>query len=208
MWNPRLFLTTRGKVLLLLRKEGSCTVAYLSHQLQVTPNAIRQHLSSLERDYLVIQQPVRTGARKPAMGYFLTDRAEPLFPNRYGGLLLECVEGLLAKKGSSQVCDFLANLGRSAAEGYLDRLAGVPAEELLREVKRIMEERGSLVEMEEADGEIVVRDFNCPHAAVTRVHPEVCQVQRAFLQRLLGSTGVEIACDRQKAHCGFLIQLP
>lgn len=193
---------------MLLRKEGSCTVAYLSHQLQVTSNAIRQHLSALERDYLVTQQPVRTGARKPAMGYFLTSRAESLFPNRYGDLLLECVQQLLAKEGSSQVCDFLSNLGRNAAEEYLDRLAGVPAEELLREVKRIMEERGSLVELEQVDGEIVVRDFNCPHAAVTRVHPEVCQVQRAFLQRLLGPAGVEVACDRQEAHCGFRIRLP
>ena len=143
MWNRRLFLTTRGKVLLRLRKEGSCTVSYLSNQLQVTPNAIRQHLSALERDYLVTQQPVRNGARKPALSYSLAARAESLFPNRYSDLLLDCVQELLTKEGSSQVGDFLSELGRSAAEGYLDRLTGAPAEKLVQEVKRIME-KGAL----------------------------------------------------------------
>ena len=192
---------------MLLRREGSCTVAYLSRQLQVTPNAIRQHLSSLERDYLVTQQPVRSGARKPALGYSLTAQAETLFPNRYGNLLLDCVQELLAKEGNTQVGDFLSGLGRSAAEGYLDRLADISAEDLIQEVKRIMEGRGSLVELERVDEEIVVRDFNCPHAAVTQVHPEVCQVQRAFLHRLLEPARVEVACDQQRSRCAFRIQL-
>ena len=208
MWNPRLFSTTRGKVLLLLRKEGSCTVSYLSQQLQVTPNAIRQHLSALERDYLVTQQPLRTRGRKPALDYSLTGQAESLFPNRYSELLSDWVQAFLAREGSSPVSDFLSELGRSAAEEYLNRLAGLPLEERIKEVKRIMEERGSLVELESADGELVVRDFNCPHGAVTRVHPEVCQVQRAFLQRVLGTARVEVVCDRQEAHCGFRVQLP
>ncbi len=199
-------MTTRGKVLLLLRKEGSCTVSYLSNQLQVTPNAIRQHLSALERDYLVTQQPVRNGARKPALSYSLAARAESLFPNRYSDLLLDCVQELLAKEGSSQVGDFLSELGRSAAEDYLDRLAGAPAEGLVQEVKRIMEERGSLVELEEVNAEVVLRDFNCPHAAVTRAHPEAGQVQRAFLHRLLEPARVEVACDQQRSRCVFRIQ--
>src|SRR5919106_441838 len=74
MWNYRFFQSTRGKVLFLLKKRGPCTVAYLSHQLELTPNAIRQHLSSLERDNLVTQQPVKTGPNKPALADGYADR--------------------------------------------------------------------------------------------------------------------------------------
>ena len=207
MWNRRFFLTTRGKVLLLLRKEGSCTVAHLSRQLQVTPNAMRQHLSALERDYLVTQHPVKTGVSKPALAYSLTIQAESLFPNRYDSLLLDCVRELLAKEGTEETGNFLSGLGSSAAEGYVDRLDEIPAQELIQEVKLIMEERGSLVEWERVDEEIVLRDFNCPYAVVTPVHPEVCQVQRAFLHRLLEPAGVEVACDPGESRCTFRIQL-
>jgi len=192
---------------LLLRKEGSCTVAHLSRQLQVTPNAIRQHLSALERDYLVTQQPVKTGANKPALAHSLTAQAESLFPNRYDSLLLDCVQELLAKKGIEEAGNFLSGLGRSGAEGYVNRLDEMRAEDLIQKVKRIMEEWGSLVEWERVDEEIVLRDFNCPYAAVTQVHPEVCQVQRAFLHRLLEPAGVEVACDRKESRCAFRIQL-
>ena len=95
MWNRRFFLTTRGKVLLLLRKQSHCTVAYLSQQLQLTPNAIRQHLSALERDELVAQRPLKTGPYKPALAYYLTSEAESLFPKRYESLLSGFIKELV-----------------------------------------------------------------------------------------------------------------
>jgi DeoR family suf operon transcriptional repressor len=206
MWEHRFFQSTRGKVLFLLKKRGACTVAYLSHQLELTPNAIRQHLSALERDNLVTQQPVKTGPNKPALAFSLAPNAESLFPKRYGALLSKLVENLERKQGRDKVCHLLSELGESLAERYVNCLIDLTFEERMKEVGRIMEESGSIPDWEINSQGWVVRDFNCPYSAAARAHPSVCEVQRSFLQRLLGPTKVTVACQQQEGLCGFQIK--
>jgi predicted ArsR family transcriptional regulator len=207
MRDSRLFLTTRGKVLLLLKKQRACTVAYLSQQLKLTTNAIRQHLSALERDNLVTHQSVKTGPNKPALLFSLTSQAESLFPKRYGGLLLDLLHELLEREGSVAVCHLLSQLGCQSAQRHLGRLAGMTFEEKVAEVGRIMEEDGSIIDWERFEGGLVVQDFNCPYATVAKAHPEVCQAQQSFLQQLLEPARVELACLHQEARCQFQVTI-
>jgi len=205
MWNPRLFLTTRGKVLLLLKKQRACTVAYLGQQLKLTNNAIRQHLSALERDNLVTHQSVKTGPTKPALLFSLTSQAESLFPKRYEGLLLDLLQELVEREGKAAVSHLLSQLGCRSAQRHLGRLAGMTFEEKVAEAGRIMEEDGSIIEWERSEGSLVVRNFNCPYATISRVHPEVCQAQRSFLQQLLEPARVDLVCLHQEARCQFQV---
>ena len=207
MWESSFFLTTRGKVLLLLKKSSPCTVAYLSQQLGLTRNAIRQHLSALERDNLVTKQPMRTGPTKPALAYSLTSRAEPLFPKQYASLLANLIQELLATEGNPPVAALLSSLGRAAARSYLGRLARLNSRDRLEEVRRIMEEDGAMAESCQMGPDVVIRDFNCPYSEVVKGQPEVCQVRRSFLQRLLEPATVELACDHRAARCEFRIRL-
>jgi predicted ArsR family transcriptional regulator len=215
MWNSSFFLTTRGKVLLILKKSAPCTVAYLSQQLGLTRNAIRQHLSALERDNLVTHQLMRTGPTKPALAYSLTSQAEPLFPKQYASLLANLIQELLATEGNPPqglsrieiVATLLSSLGRTAAGSYLGRLAHLNSRDKLEEVRRIMEESGAIAESCQVGPDVVIRDFNCPYSEVVKGQPEVCQVRRSFLQRLLEPATVELACDHRAAHCEFRIRL-
>jgi len=206
MWDYRFFQSTRGKVLFLLKKRGPCTVAYLSQQLELTPNAIRQHLSALERDNLISQQPVKTGPNKPAMAFSLTSNAESFFPKRYETLLSKLVDGLEKKQGRAVVCRLLSDLGDSLAEGYTSHFSSLDFEERMREVSRIMEESGSIPDWEINGHGWELRDYNCPYSAAARANPAVCEVQSGFLQKLLYPAEVTIACQQQKGHCGFQIR--
>ncbi len=82
LWNQRFFATTRGQLILLLRRADQ-TVEELAQALQLTDNAVRAHLATLERDGLVEQQGMRRGGGKPAFVYTLTAEAERLFPKAY-----------------------------------------------------------------------------------------------------------------------------
>ncbi|MEK7814599.1 MAG: ArsR family transcriptional regulator [Chloroflexota bacterium] len=206
MWESSFFLTTRGKVLLLLKKSSPCTVAYLSQQLGLTRNAIRQHLSALERDNLITQQLMRTGPTKPALAYSLTPQAEPLFPKQYASLLANLIQELLATEGNPPVATLLSSLGRTAAESYLGRLAHLNSRDKLEEVRRIMEEGGAIAESCQVGPDVVIRDFNCPYSEVVKGQPEVCQVRHSFLQMLLEPATVELACDHRAARCEFRIR--
>src|SRR3954471_18188566 len=99
-WNDRFFASTRGQVVLLLR-QGQATVEDLAGALDLTDNAVRAHLTALERDGLVVQRGQRQGSGKPAYTYKLTPEAEELFPKAYGAvlhLLLDVLEESLSRQ--------------------------------------------------------------------------------------------------------------
>jgi predicted ArsR family transcriptional regulator len=59
----------------------------LADALQLTDNAARAQLATLERDGLVRLSGSRAGSRKPNLTYEVTGDAERLFPKPYGALL-------------------------------------------------------------------------------------------------------------------------
>src|SRR5205814_10569375 len=62
-WRERLFKSTRGKILELLRTR-ECTVNDLAEALRLTDNAVRAHTARLGSDRLVIQSGNKPARRK------------------------------------------------------------------------------------------------------------------------------------------------
>src|SRR5215467_12194918 len=85
-WRERLLESTRGRILQQLRAREE-TVNELAATLQLTDNAVRAHLLSLERDGLVQQTGIQPGFRRPHALYGLTSQSEQIFPKAYGALL-------------------------------------------------------------------------------------------------------------------------
>ncbi|MBO0700718.1 MAG: ArsR family transcriptional regulator, partial [Zavarzinella sp.] len=84
--DDRFWTSSRGQVLALLRR-GVQTVGELAAALELTGNAVRAHLTGLERDGLVRPMGTRRGPRKPTVTYAVTPEAEQLFPKEYGPIL-------------------------------------------------------------------------------------------------------------------------
>src|SRR5437764_15198618 len=85
-WNQRFFASTRGRILMLLRRAGR-TVDELAQILNLTDNAVRAHLATLERGGFVRQLGERRGIGKPAKIYELSTDAERLFTASYESIL-------------------------------------------------------------------------------------------------------------------------
>src|ERR1044072_7483243 len=84
--DKRFFESTRGRIVALLRGTTK-TVNELAEELELTDNAVRGHLLTLERDGLIKQSGIQRGIRKPHFAYQLTQEAEQLFPKAYDALL-------------------------------------------------------------------------------------------------------------------------
>src|SRR5919112_160401 len=123
--DERFFDSTRERIVSLMR-DGSSTVNELSSKLELTDNAIRAHLLSLERDGLIRQSGVQRGARKPHFAYELTAEAERLFPKAYDALLNQLIKTLKGCLPPSAVEDVLREVGRSLAGGHA--ADGAPAD--------------------------------------------------------------------------------
>src|SRR5581483_4641755 len=121
----RFFASTRGRLIALLRRAVR-TVEELAEALNLTDNAVRAHLTSLERDGLVRQQGVRRGGvGKPAYTYGLTEDAEALFPKAYGELLRQLLTLLSQRLTAGHHASGPPEERVAAAVAYLNELGGL-----------------------------------------------------------------------------------
>ena len=204
-WRERLFKSTRGKILNLLRTRER-TVNELAEELRLTDNAVRAHLASLERDRLVSQSGLKQGIRKPHTTYALGPEAEHLFPKAYGELV-----SLLISIFSRQIKprNFRAGMraaGRTLAQEHLSELKGKTRRQRIDAAVRILKELGGAATFREEDGKHFIFGNGCPIAAATANHPEACLLAESLLSEVIGSS-VKERCVRGAApSCRFEVK--
>ena len=114
LWDQRALSTSRGQVLLALRR-GPRTVEELAQALELTRNAVRSHLSTLERDGLVQRAGKRRGTVKPSNLFELTAAAEELFSHAYAPVLRQLLSVLREQLPAGGLDDLLNEVGRRMA---------------------------------------------------------------------------------------------
>jgi predicted ArsR family transcriptional regulator len=199
-WSARLFATTRGQIVVLLRR-ASRTVDELAEVLDMTDNGVRSHLATLERDGLVRQAGTRRGSGKPAYMYELTPDADALFPKAYVGILDQVLNVLGEHLPAEAVDDILREVGHRLAVGR-----AAPPGDLRSRVDwgaGLLREMGGLPEVEEHEDNFVIRGYGCPLVALVPGHPEVCGLAEVLLSDVIGAT-VQERCEREdRPRCRF-----
>ena len=199
----RFFESTRGRIVSLLRGD-SLTVNELAEALDLTDNAVRAHLVTLERDGLVRQSGVRRGFRKPHFAYKLTHEAERLFPKAYHVLLNRLISVLNARLGAKAITELLREVGRSLAEQQSSAKRSL--ETRARDAVKALEALGGAARIEKEENKLVIRSGSCPLAAAVSEHPEVCQLAEALMTEIVG-VPVREKCDRNgPPQCRFEIK--
>ena len=199
-WSSRFFATTRGQLILLLRRAGR-TVDELAQALHLTGNGVRSHLLALERDGLVRQGGARRGQGKPAYTYELTPEADYLFPKAYDTILDELLTVLSAHLSPYALEPILHDLARRLSAGHI-----APPGDLESRVERgvdLLREMGGLPELEERAGTFTIHGYSCPLAALVPRHPEACRLAEAVLTNVTGAD-VREHCERgETPRCRF-----
>jgi predicted ArsR family transcriptional regulator len=203
-WDERYFESTRGRIVMLLRRSGR-TVEELANSQGLTDNGVRAHLAVLERDGIVRQRgSVRrgSGGGKPAYLYELTPEAEELFPKAYEPTLRRLLEVLAERMGPEDTDALLRAVGRGLVEGKTIPTDGTTRARLEAAVG-VLNELGGLAQLEERDGAYLIQGYSCPLAALTPEHPEVCRMAETMLTEVAGVSVYE-RCDRgERPRCCF-----
>ena len=201
-WNQRFFSSTRGRILTLLRRKKR-TVEDLAGELALTDNAVRAHLTTLERDGFVRQQGVRRGSGKPALEYELAPEAENLFPKSYGQVLNEVVQALEERMGQAELEETLRTVGQRIATHW-----NIPPGDLrarLAAAVEVLNDMGGMAELEEENGEYTIRSYSCPLAAAVSDHHEVCNLAETLLAELTGVPIQEHCIYGERPQCRFSV---
>lgn len=202
--NSQRFLeTTRGRILGLLRCDTR-TVEELAQALDLTDNAVRAHLSTLERDGMVRSAGVRRGpgAGKPSTVYELPPGAEVVFSRAYPPMLGALLEELVAQLPSEQMEALLAATGRRLAEpllppGTASRTAR------LRAAAEVLNALGGAASLEEGEGGTIIRGCGCPLASTVARRPEMCRAFEALLSEVIGAPVRQCCRHGERPSCCF-----
>lgn len=176
--------TQRRLLETLLRSPEGVAVDALIEDLGVTENAVRLHITALQRDRLVQQVgSVRTGGR-PQFLYTLTDDGREAFPRRYQhmaeGLIGEVAESL----GDAALKKAMRRMGIKAGEGVAAPKGGkVSVEEAAIAMKGLGYDARSQTSRKHGD-EIVAH--NCVFHHLASRHAAVCEFDLAFMATATG----------------------
>jgi predicted ArsR family transcriptional regulator len=201
--DKRFFNSTRGQIVLLLRYSNK-TVNELAEELNLTDNAVRAHLLTLERDRLVRQTGIVKGFRKPHFAYGLTDEARHIFPKSYDSLLNQLLDVLKTRLSPASLKDILLEVGRRIG----NRNSAEPKEnigERLDNALHTLEELGGAARVIKEDDKILIKSESCPFADAVTEHPEVCQLAESMIGEIVGKS-VKEKCNRDSLpQCCFEI---
>ena len=204
-WQRRMLETTRGRIISLLRT-GPRTVNELADALELTDNAVRTHLSALERDGLVRQEGVRRAVGKPAYEYRLTVEAESFFPKAYATVLSGVLKRLREERGEEGLRDFLRSVGHEAGEQARTNAADL--RERLDIAVQLLGSLGGLAEVQEETDAFLIKGYSCPIGAIVGANPEACGLAEELVAGAIGAE-VQECCDRSGSpRCNFRVPKP
>jgi predicted ArsR family transcriptional regulator len=206
-FRERLLESTRGQILTLLRSAPR-TVNELAAALNLTDNAVRAHLTSLERDGLVHRQGMQPGVRKPHVSYGLTTDAEQIFPKAYGPLLNHFLEMVSKRLTKRDLNASLREVGRTVAGEFLNALPKETRATPLAGALEVLKELGGAASLQDKGGKQFIRGSNCPLSAVTAHHPEACLIAEALLSELIGVPVKERCTHGAQPRCCFEVVMP
>ncbi len=208
-------ISTKTELLALLKRNGGRSVRELASALELAPVTVRQHLTHLERDGLVVAERQAGSNGRPANIYRLTARGHAAFPRhseRLTEMLIQEIgflkghelEGLTVRQKRDLV---LRRLAERLADDYLPLLQGQPLQRRVAFVTEVMQDDGGFAEWKRTKMGYEIRDYNCLFHRLLDGQVEVCEWHRSFLTRLLG-TGVRAAAcpDGADQCCRFVVE--
>jgi predicted ArsR family transcriptional regulator len=190
--------SNRERILELLETNRAMTSGELSRTLQVTPADIRHHLRRLVRDRLIMSVGERKalGKGRPSKVYMLAGQGENV--TRLAGKLLQ--EWLQSHpQPDSETYTQLAHLIYAPAPAP----AGHITQRLLYAIQQVNKHHYLAHWEAHADAPQVVFG-HCPFLSILDDHPELCQMDEAYLGELLG-TRVEQLAKREPNRMGLPI---
>ena len=192
---------------LLLATKTGLTVEGLSQQLDISRNAVRQHLAALELEGLVTKGVTHPTRGRPEQLYELTAKGHELFPRKYSWFSELLIESLREEASPEQLRQRFIEMGKRVG-AHLPGIAGGPAERI-KQMTNVMRDLGYESTMREGSGPALpsIEATNCVFHHLASRFPDVCQFDLALLEQVVQRPVVHEECMvKGGAACRFKFQ--
>jgi DeoR family suf operon transcriptional repressor len=198
---------SRYDILKILKKE-CCTVDDLSSKIGISSTAIRQHITILEKEALVRGERLKEGIGRPKVVYFVTEKAEELFPKYYSWLTESMIGEIIETHGEEELEIIFKKIGIKFSQLYIERVQGKSLEERILIIADILNEWGAYASVESNGEYYLLKNYNCSFYDVAQKYPQVCNVHTTFLEQLLEQNPDKTASmARGNDYCAYQIKI-
>lgn len=185
----------------LLRNKAGETVDGLARKLGVSRNAVRQHLTALERDRLVAKGPRQPSGGRPEQLYVLTPNGHEQFPRQYSWiseLLLQALEN----RAQDDLGDELERMGEAVGKSLRAQLGEVDTSEArIAALAALMEGMGYDARATTDETGPAIEAQNCVFHKLAFKRPEVCRFDLAMMAASTGTSVEHRKCMASGAEC-------
>lgn len=192
---------------LLLNSTAGMSIDEMAARLEISRNAVKQHLVMLEKQQLVQEAALnsRTGGR-PARSYMLTEQGVNRFPKQYAwfcNLLLSEMASTLNTEALEQM---MWRMGVKLANSLAPQFSHKEPAEKLASLIELMQSLGYHAELERQADRCSIKALNCVYHDLAQQHPEICQFDQALIATLLEKPIQQMTCMAKKdCDCRFSI---
>jgi predicted ArsR family transcriptional regulator len=195
------------EVMEFLRRKHAASAEAIAAELKITPNAVRQHLTNLEREGLVKSEPVRARRGRPSLQFSLTERADAVFPKRYGQLATMVLAELREMQGERALDDLFRRIAVRHAAAMEHQIDGLDFDQKVQKIVAWINRAGTLAEAREFEGGVRITIHNCPFRNTALKFPQVCSITPHLIVELLGApVSQDSSIHRNDPYCSFLVQ--
>jgi predicted ArsR family transcriptional regulator len=165
----------------LLHNKAGESVDGLARKLAISRNAVRQHLTALERDGLVEKGPRQPSGGRPEQLYVLTPNGHERFPRQYSWiseLLLQALE----TRAPGDLGDELDRMGESVGKMLRGLLGDAATSEArVAALAALMEGLGYDAHATTDENGPAIEAQNCVFHKLAFKRPEVCRFDLAMM---------------------------
>lgn len=205
-WERHFGASTRGRVVALLRR-GPYTVEELAAKLDLTDNAVRAQLATLERDGVVVATGTRRDGTvgKPATLYATAPASDTLFSAAYAPTLA----ALLAELGDRLTATELRSILRSTGRRLAPAESAKTFKARVENAARLLADLGADADLVAGPDGYEIQSHGCPLSQAVNAHPQTCRIVEQLLSEVTDSH-VHEHCDRtsDRPKCAFRIETP
>jgi len=186
------------QLLKLLRgNKPGLSVDELSKGLDITRNAVRQHLASLEAAGLVTTGATRpSGGGRPQQLYVLTELGGETFPRQYSWLAQLVVSSIQREEGAENMGRRLNEIGAGVARQILSEYPGlVTHEEKVEKLAEVMDQLGyNAKNATLPGGDAMIEADNCVFHRMAAKDLEICHLDMGLMETFTDSKVEHLEC--------------
>jgi predicted ArsR family transcriptional regulator len=197
--------TQRGLLRALLHNKPGLTVDELTGALKISRNAVRQHLTALERDGVVAKGRTQPSGGRPEQMYVITGKGQELFPRQYFWFSEMLIGALHAALGDEGAAARLAEMGRSVGIAIAERFPRAAGRrERVGAVAEAMGGLGYEATVVATNEALDIEAQNCVFHQLAVKYPEICKFDLALLSNATGQQVEHRTCmARGDSKCCF-----